>query len=110
MLLFAEEDFHQPAGNGEQVIAGAQVEHRRHKMGVELENAGRGFADVGDLHGRTALAAFALEQQPEIFAGHHDRPLGLSRILIADHLDLGAVAGLHVADPIGDVPDPARDS
>ena len=68
-------------------------------MRIELKRPRGRAPDAGDLHRRRSFPALALHQNAQVLARHLHRLFSKPGILVAEHLDFGAIAGVGVLPP-----------
>ncbi len=84
-------NLHQPPRDCAQIIAGCEVEQRRHELRIKLQNPGIAPAHPGDTHRRTFLARITPGQEPEVFTRHLNGLFRQSGVLIPNRDHIGKV-------------------
>ena len=86
------EDFHQTPRDRDQVIAGVEIEQRRHEGRVQLEGAGLGAPHARRAQRGIAVARFAFAKQAKVLVRHLHRFFREAGGFVAEELNLRAVA------------------
>src|SRR4051812_46265857 len=85
------------------MVAGRDVDERRHEARVQLVVACRGARYARDAQCARAIEGLAAEHQPEVSPRHLDGALRLSRGLVATQQLAGAIARVAIAIEPGHV-------
>ena len=88
------QDLNQAPGDGGQVIAGREIEQRRHEMGVQVESPGPGSPDAGHRQRGAFLPRIAFRQQAIVLAGHLHGLFSQAGVFVAHRHHFGQVTGV----------------
>ena len=85
-------NLHQAPRDRNQVIVSAEIEQRRNKVRIELQQLRFGASHARHAQRRVAIERFAFRQKAEILVRHLHVLFGKTRVFVAEGFVLGRVA------------------